>query len=89
MSLSDALKAHYTYRSQSRRSPTVKRPWCILTFNTSLKGSSAGIVSTTDVLTARDRTSSLPPDIDLALYLLANLLLGQTEESLHRRSFLF
>lgn len=58
----------------------MKRPWSILTFNTSLKGSSAGIVSTTDVLTASDCTSSLPPDIDLALYLLANLLLGQTEE---------
>lgn len=31
-------------------------------------GSSAGIVSTTDVLTASDRTSNLPPDIDLALH---------------------
>lgn len=71
--LSDALKARYMYRFQNGKSPT----WSILRFNTSLKGSLAGIVSTTDVLTASDCTSNLPPDIDRALYFLANLLLGQ------------
>lgn len=38
----------------------------------------ARIVSTTDVITASDCTSNRPPVIDLALYLLANSLLGQT-----------
>lgn len=54
---------------QSRRSPTAKRPWSMLTFNSSLKGSSARIVSTADVITDSDCTGNLPPVIDLALYL--------------------
>lgn len=78
VSLSDALKAHYTYRFPSWKSLTVKRPWSILRFNTLLKESRARIWSTTALLTASDCTSNLPPDIDLDVYLLSNLLLYLT-----------